>query len=168
MSEVKGQARGRALARAGVQGSVTGIVAAMVMAAVEKLEQAVTGRPDSYVPGRTLLTMIGRRPSEADRPVLANHAMHYLTGAGLGALRGVWAATGLRGVRADLAHTIVRLATDQTLENATGAGAPPQTWPRQEQAVDFLHKALYSVVTGRIADRVIPGTLTSQRGVRSH
>jgi hypothetical protein len=86
----------------------------------------------------------------------------------LGALRGVWAAVGLRGPRADLAHTVVRLAFDQTLENATGVGAPPHTWPRQEQLVDLLHKAVYSAVTGLVAERLVPPRLESRRGTTSH
>jgi hypothetical protein len=94
--------------------------------------------------------------------------MHWTTGAALGALRGVWAVVGLRGPRADLAHTVVRLATDQTLENATGVGAPPRTWPPREQAVDVLHKAVYSFVTGVVADRLVRPRLQSARGTVSH
>jgi hypothetical protein len=97
-----------------------------------------------------------------------NHLMHYGTGATLGALRGVWAAVGLRGPQAHLAHTVVRLATDQTLENATGVGAPPRTWPGQERVVDVLHKAVYSFATGLIAERMVPASLESQRGRHSH
>ena len=93
----------------------------------EKLEQRFSGRPSSYVPGRTLLTLLGRRPDNAAQPTFWNHLMHWGTGVTLGALRGLWSATGLRGPRASLAHTVVRLATDQTLENATGMGAPPST-----------------------------------------
>ncbi len=91
----------------------------------EKAEQRITGRPNSYVPGRTLLTLLGRRPSGEAQPMGWNHVMHWGTGAVLGALRGLWSATGMRGTRASLSHTVVRLATDQTLENATGMGAPP-------------------------------------------
>ena len=68
--------------------------------------------------------------------------MHWGTGAVLGALRGMWAVVGLRSVEAAVAHSIVRLATDQTLENVTGVGAPPSTWPRMERLIDYLHKAV--------------------------
>ena len=34
------------------------------------------------------------------------------------------------------------LLNDQTLENATGVGAPPWTWPTDEQVIDLLHKAI--------------------------
>jgi hypothetical protein len=51
----------------------------------------------------------------------------------------------------------VRLLNDQTLENATGVGAPPWTWPVDEQVVDLLHKAIYAFATGATADRLIAG-----------
>jgi hypothetical protein len=160
--------RGRALLPAAGRGALAGLAGVAVMTAVEKAEQAVTHRPDSYVPGRTLLTLLGRHPSDADRPTAWNHAMHWGTGAVLGALRGVWAAVGLRGIQASLAHTVVRLATDQTLENATGVGAPPSTWPPAERVVDVLHKAVYSAATGVVADRLVRPDLQSRRGRTSH
>ncbi|MFF6953328.1 hypothetical protein ACFZAD_32425 [Streptomyces iakyrus] len=43
-------------------------------------------------------------------------------------------------------------AGDQTLENATGVGAPPTTWPRAELVVDVPHTAVYGFVTGAVAD----------------
>jgi len=134
----------------------------------EKAEQAVTRRPDSYIPARALLTLLGRHPSDRDRPPVWNHLMHYGTGAVLGALRGVWAVTGIRGPVATAWHAVVRLGFDQTVENATGAGAPPATWPRQELAVDLLHKTVFAVVTGILADRMLRPVLVSRRGRTSH
>jgi hypothetical protein len=160
--------RPAAIGRAAARGAVAGLLGVAVMTAGEKLEQSVTHRPDSYVPGRTLLTLLGRRPRDADRPVVWNHAMHWATGAALGALRGVWAAVGLRGPRAHAAHTVVRLAFDQTLENTTGCGAPPRTWPVREQAWDTAHKAVYSLATGLVAERLVPPALESRRGRTSH
>ena len=163
-----GSGRPRALLPAAGRGMLAGLAGVAVMTAFEKGEQALTRRPDSYVPARTLLTLLGRHPSDADRPAGWNHAMHWGTGAALGALRGVWAAVGLRGAQAHVAHTVVRLATDQTLENASGVGAPPSTWPRDELAVDVLHKAIYSLVTGVVAERIVAPRLVSQRGRTSH
>ncbi len=156
--------RARALLPAAGRGAVAGLLGVAVMTVAEKLEQSITHRPNSYIPARTLLTLLGRHPSDQDRPPVWNHAMHYGTGAVLGALRGVWAAVGLRGPRAHAAHTVLRLSTDQTLENATGVGAPPRTWPRDEHAIDILHKAIYSVTTGLIAEAMIPPSLQSRRG----
>ena len=160
--------RSAALLPAALQGAAAGLIGVAVMTAGEKLEQAVTHRPNSYVPARALLTLLGQQPRDTDQPLVWNHAMHWGTGAALGALRGVWAAVGLRGPRAHLAHTVVRLATDQTVENATGVGAPPHTWPVREQVVDVVHKAIYSLTTGVVADRLIAARLQSRRGTTSH
>jgi len=65
-------------------------------------------------------------------------------------------------------HTVVRLGFDQTVENVTGAGASPRSWPVQEQVVDVLHKAVYATVTGVVADRLLPPVLETTRGRTSH
>jgi hypothetical protein len=156
------------IGRAAARGAAAGLVGVAVMTAAEKLEQSVTHRPNSSVPGRTLMTLVGGNGRDADRPLMWNHAMHWGTGAVLGALRGIWAAVGLRGPRAHLAHTVVRLSFDQTLENSTGCGAPPRTWPVREQVWDTAHKALYSLTTGVLAERLVPPTLESRRGTSSH
>jgi hypothetical protein len=143
--------------RAALRGAAAGLAGVAVMTAGEKLEQSLTHRPDSYVPGRTLTALTtGRRLPESAKPPVRNHLMHWGTGATLGALRGIWSAAGLRGWRASSWHVAIRLATDQTLENATGVGAPPWTWSRQDQVVDVLHKAVYSFATGLVADRLVP------------
>ena len=168
MVAVNEVSRARALVPAAGRGVVAGLLGVAVMTTAEKIEQAVTHRPNSYVPARTLLTLLGRHPTDGDRPTVWNHVMHWGTGAVLGALRGVWAVTGIRGPVANVHHTAVRLAFDQTLENSTGVGAPPTTWRGQEQLVDVAHKAVYSVVTGIVADRLIRPVLVSRRGTASH
>jgi hypothetical protein len=78
--------------------------------------------------------------------------MHFGQGALIGVLRSVMANVGLRGPVASTMFAVVRLTNDQILENATGVGAPPLTWPRPELALDLLHKAVYAFGTGVIAD----------------
>jgi hypothetical protein len=160
--------RGPGLAAAALRGAASGLVGVSAMTAAEKVEQLFTGRANSYVPGRTMRALMGADSADRQRPLMANHAMHWSTGALLGALRGVWAVTGLRGPGATIAHTVVRLAVDQTLENATGLGAPPSTWPRSERLLDVAHKSIYSWVTGAVADRWISPELETHRGPSSH
>jgi hypothetical protein len=135
-------------------GAASGLAGAAAMAAIAKVEQSVTGRPDSYVPGHTLGRLLGLRDADRDRWT-RNMAMHYASGAAGGAVRGVMAAANLRGPFASLMHTNLRLSFDQALENLTGAGAPPWTWPRDELAIDVAHKAVYAFVTGAIADALV-------------
>jgi hypothetical protein len=162
------RSRGQLLLGAAARGAVCGLAGVAVMTAGEKVEQSLTRRPNSYVPARTLLTLLGRRPDEREKPLAWNHVMHWGTGAVLGSLRGIWAVTGIRGPLANSKHTVVRLAFDQTLENATGAGAPPASWPGKEQMLDVTHKAVYSLATGLVADRWIQPVLESRRGTTSH
>ena len=128
----------------------TGGVAAMTLG--EKLEQRLTGRPDSYMPAHTLERVLGARQRPDRQRWGMNLAMHFGQAILLGAWRGLMAEGGLRGPRASATFTVIRLANDQTLENITGQGAPPWTWPRDELVIDVLHKAVYAFVTGLIAD----------------
>ena len=129
-------------------------VAAMTLA--EKVEQAFTGRPDSYVPAHTLERLLGL-PERPDSERLGlNWAMHWGQGIALGVARALMARQGVRGPVGSFLHLNLRLLNDQTLENATGVGAPPWTWPTDEQVVDLTHKAVYAFVTGAVADRLVP------------
>ena len=130
------------------------------MALLTKAEQQVTRRPDSYVPAHALAGLLRLRRPEEDR-LGRNWAMHYGTGASVGVVRGLMAAAGLRGARSAVLFTPLRLTVDQTVENLTGAGAPPWTWPRAEQAIDVAGKATYAIVTGLLADRLVPPARSS-------
>jgi hypothetical protein len=134
------------------QGLVSGAVGATVMTLGEKIEQRFTGRPDSFVPARVLQRLTGAPERPANQSRAANWTMHVGQGALIGVLRSVMAHAGLRGPVASAMFAVVRLTNDQVLENATGVGAPPQTWPRPELAVDLLHKAVFAAATGVVAD----------------
>jgi hypothetical protein len=136
------------------EGLIAGAAGVAVMTAGEKIEQALTGRPNSYVPARTLERVTGMSEASGRQSLLRNWAMHYGQGALLGILRAYMSDVGLRGPLASAKFAVVRLTNDQILENATGVGAPPQTWPRKELAVDVLHKAVYAFATGAITDRL--------------
>ncbi|WP_367128638.1 hypothetical protein [Saccharothrix sp. HUAS TT1] len=135
------------LMRALRQGLVSGVAGVVVMTVAEKVEQRLTGRPDSRVPGQVLARLTGRPESGA-----LNLGMHFGQGAVMGVVRAVMANAGVRGPVASAMFAVVRLSSDQILENATGVGAPPQTWPRSELVVDLAHKAVYAFATGVVAD----------------
>jgi hypothetical protein len=139
------------------RGLLAGAAGVAAMTLAEKLEQAITGRPNSYVPGHTLERILGlpQRPDRERR--LMNWAMHWGQGMALGMVRALMARQGLRGPAGSFLHLNLRLINDQTLENATGVGAPPWTWPVDEQVIDLLHKAIYAYATGAAADRLVGG-----------
>lgn len=156
--------------RAVWQGLVSGAVGAAVMTVGEKLEQRVTGRPDSYVPARVLERLLRIRERPGPQPRAVNLAMHYGQGAPAGVVRSLMANAGMRGPVASALFAAVRLSNDQILENATGVGAPPQTWPRRELVVDLLHKSVYAFATGLVADALAarggPGPGQRHAGLR--
>jgi hypothetical protein len=141
--------------RSVLAGGAAGLGGAAAMALTARLEQLLTRRPSSYVPAHTLAHLLGLPRPDEDR-VARNLAMHFGTGALGGALRGAMAAVNLRGPWASAMHANLRLTLDQTLENATGVGAPPWTWPRDELVIDVLHKTVYAFATGALADRLVP------------
>ncbi len=149
-----------------VEGSVAGVSGAAAMAATARLEQFLSRRPSSYVPAHTLAHLLGLPKPDEDR-LARNLVMHFGTGAIAGVLRAAMAASNLRGPWASAMHANVRLSIDQTLENATGVGAPPWTWPREELLIDLLHKTVYAFVTGAVADRLLaPAAGSSARRKR--
>lgn len=60
--------RDRQLCRAPARGAVAGLVGVAVMTVVEKAEQALSGRPISYVPARAAAVPGRRRPTPPDPP----------------------------------------------------------------------------------------------------
>lgn len=162
------------VARGSWEGMVAGAIGVACMTAAEKIEQRMTGRPDSHVPGRVLARLLGWPETPGPQPRSRTLGMHVGQAVLLGALRGVMAESGLRGPWASAMFTVVRLTNDQVLENATGVGAPPWTWPRDEVVVDVLHKTVYGFATGVVADALAdrhgpgPGGLHAQQRPGRH
>lgn len=73
----------------------------------------------------------------------------------MGVVRGLMAERGFRGPVGSFLFMNLRLRNNQTLENATGVGAPPWMWPIDEQVIDLLHKAIYAFTTGAVADQLV-------------
>jgi hemerythrin superfamily protein len=142
-------------ARTLAAGLCAGLVGVAVMTAGEKLEQALTGRRNSDMPRRTPQRLVGVQARGPAGRFALNHAMHWGQGVALGTVRALMARHGVRGLPASLAFAALRFGADQTLENATGAGSPPSTWPRDELVMDVGHKVVYALATGAVADRLL-------------
>lgn len=89
----------------------------------QKFEQAITNRPSSYVPGKTLARLLG--VSFHDQPDTLNQAMHWGQGMLAAAIRGAMSFYGICGPFGSFIFMGIRLCIDQTLENWTGVGALP-------------------------------------------
>lgn len=139
-------------------GAVAGAAGVTAMTATEKMEQVVTQRPGSHVPGRGMARLLGMEDAPESQLNRMNIATHVGMAIGVGGLRGIMAFAGLRGPWASAMFTVLRLSADQTVENWTGVGAPPWTWPRDELAIDVVHKAVYAFATGAVADALAAAT----------
>jgi len=146
--------------KAVVNGLVAGLAGVAAMTLAEKIEQLFTKRPDSYVPAHTLERLLQLPPKPDEERLFLNWTMHWGEGILLGAVRGLMAESGFRGAIGSFLFMNLRLLNDQTLENATGAGALPWTWPKDEQIIDLTHKGIYAFVTGAVADAFISGPPT--------
>lgn len=146
------------------RGLLAGAIGVAAMTLAEKFEQAATGRPNSYVPAHTLERLLGLTTKPDAERLWMNWAMHWGQGMALGAVRSLMASQGIRGPVGSFLH----LNHDQTLENATGVGAPPWTWPVDEQVTDLLHKAIYAYATGVVADRLVTGPPGQLRRKSAH
>ncbi|KAK4195020.1 hypothetical protein QBC40DRAFT_289703 [Triangularia verruculosa] len=136
-----------------VCGLSAGFLGVAAMTVGEKIEQFFTGRPSSYVPAKTLATLIGVSPRNDQQLWGLNMAMHYGQGAAAAIIRAAASYSfGMRGPFTDFMFMGVRLLIDQTLENWTGVGALPWTLPVKEQVVDLLHKGVFAFVTGYLVD----------------
>lgn len=142
---------------AAYKGLLAGAVGVAAMTLAEKLEQRITRRPNSFVPGHTLEKLLRQPEKPDDQRLGMNWWMHWGQGIALGAVRGWMAEAGVRGPMSSLLHMNLRLLNDQTFENVTGAGALPWTWPVDEQWIDLMGKGVYAFVTGMVADSIIEG-----------
>ena len=149
-------------------GLLAGLAGVAAMTLGEKVEQVLTGRPNSYVPAHTLERLLRLSSKPDSERLWLNWAMHWGQGIALGAVRALMAEHGIRGPTASFLFLNLRLLNDQTLENATGVGAPPWTWPVDEQVIDLLHKAIYAYATGAAADRLVRNHETHERRKGGH
>jgi hypothetical protein len=141
-----------------IGGLLAGLAGVAAMTLAEKIEQQFTHRPNSYVPAHTLERLL-RLPHKPDEQRLAmNWAMHWGQGILLGIVRSLMASKGVRGPVGSFVFLNLRLANDQLLENATGVGAPPWSWPKDEQVIDLVHKSIYAFTTGIVADKLTAGS----------
>ena len=140
-----------------VSGLVAGLAGVAAMTLAEKLEQSLTKRPNSYVPAHTLERLIGLSHKPDQQRLGLNWTMHWGQGIVLGIARGLMAHYGIRGPVSSFLFMNLRLLNDQTLENATGVGALPWSWPADEQLIDLMHKGIYAFTAGAVADHLVTG-----------
>lgn len=80
--------------------------------------------------------------------------MHWVHGIGMGALRGVLDAAGVRGSTATAAHFALLRGGDAAIYETLGIAEAPWRWSGSELASDAISKSVYAVVTGVVHDQL--------------
>lgn len=148
-------------------GLAAGIVGTVALNIANKVEQSLTGRPNSFVPAHTFQRIFGLEEKADKNSGPANTAFQWGIGALSGAMRGVMSQAGMRGPYATFVHLAARVCTDQSLENVVGMSAAPWTWPYDEQILDIAHKGAYAIVTGIITDSLVHSSRAAASNRRS-
>ncbi|WP_103349894.1 hypothetical protein [Amycolatopsis sp. CA-128772] len=128
-------------------GLVAGAVGTVVLTASETVEQRLTHREISNVPGQVGAALSGHRGDEAAVTRL-NTPVHWIHGITLGAVRGALGLTGLGAVAATAVHYAVVWGGDVGLYRSLSIAPLPWEWKRQELVTDLFHKGVYAVATG--------------------
>ncbi|KAL8988951.1 MAG: hypothetical protein Q9177_002058, partial [Variospora cf. flavescens] len=130
-----------------------GAIGVAAMTVSNKLEQLVTGRPNSYVPGHTTGNTFGI--SRSRTPDGLNHLHHWGMGLITAPVRAIMAYNGVTGPYACFIFMALRLMADEVLEYNAGTTPKPWTLPVMDQTVDLLHKFVFAFVSGYVCDRTI-------------
>jgi hypothetical protein len=131
------------LAAAVGKGLAAGLAGTAAMTLSSTLEAKLRGREASTAPARAASKVLGVAPVDEQGERRFNTLVHWGYGTGWGAARGVFAAIGLSGVPATLAHLGVVWGGEQMALPATGAAPPATQWGTSEVAIDLWHHIVY-------------------------
>lgn len=136
------------LAAAVGKGLAAGLAGTAAMTVSSTLEAKVRGRDASTTPARAASRVLGVAPVDEVGEKRFNNLVHWGYGTGWGAVRGLFAATGLSGLPATAAHLGAVWGGEQVVLPATGAGEPATKWGGTEVAIDLWHHVVYAAATG--------------------
>jgi hypothetical protein len=129
------------------RGIFAGLAGTAAMTAAQRVEMRLRGRPGSTAPGDLVAGVLGVEPKgEAERQRFSE-IVHWTWGTGWGVLRGLLAASGLRGIPVALTHYTIVVSADFYLLTSGGVAPLPWRWTRQELLVELLHKGVLVTTT---------------------
>lgn len=135
-------------------GVIAGFVGTVAMTVSERAEQAITGRASPDTPARTLERFLGLSTKQDHRRRWFSLFARLGLGTFPAALLGIMAERGMRGPAASAMFFATRMTTDETLDNVAGADGPTWWRPTESTVLGTLHKAVYALVSGLVADRL--------------
>lgn len=134
------------------RGAAAGLVGTAVMTVAQTVEQKLTRRPASTVPGQVGVTLLGGDRGDTARVRALNPWVHWGHGVAMGAVRGLVGQRVDGQPAATATHAAGLWSGDVLLYQALGVVPPPWEWTPQELATDIGHKGLYALVTGATYD----------------
>ncbi|MET9935046.1 MULTISPECIES: hypothetical protein [unclassified Streptomyces] len=127
-------------------GLAAGTVGTAVLTVSEKIEQRLTGRASSTVPGQVGAAVAGSKDDEVAAQWL-NTPVHWAHGTAMGALRGALGLTGLGPVASSVVFYGLVWGGDVVLYRSLGIAPWPWKWRKQELVTDLFHKGVYALAT---------------------
>jgi hypothetical protein len=136
------------LAEAIGKGIIAGIAGTAVMTVSSTIEMKLRGRQASEAPAKVAGKVLGVEPKGEQEKQRFSNMVHWGYGTAWGIPRGLIAATGLKGVAADVAHFSSIWGTALLMLPAAGAAPPVKEWGATELAIDAFHHAVYAAAAG--------------------
>ncbi|MGB9376368.1 MAG: hypothetical protein WCB04_02535 [Mycobacteriales bacterium] len=129
------------------KGLVAGAVGTAAMTVSSNVEMKLRDRSASSAPADAAAKVLGLDFADEQDKERFGTAVHWGYGTGWGAVRGVLAALGLRGVGATGVHLGLLWGSEIVLLPALDVAPPITDWEPEEVAIDALHHVVYAVVT---------------------
>jgi hypothetical protein len=130
------------------KGLFAGVAGTAAMTVSSTIEMKLRGRPASSAPAAAAATVLGVEPKGQSEEARFSSIVHWGYGTSWGAVRGLIAAAGLKGLRANAAHLGTVWSSEQAMLPALGVAPPFWEWGAKEVAIDAFHHLVYAGTTG--------------------
>lgn len=129
------------------KGVFAGLGGTAAMTASSTAEMKLRGGQGSTTPAEALCTLLGVEALGEKEKTRLTTLVHWGYGAGLGALRGVLAAAGVRGVKAAVLFFGLVWGGEQVMLPALKVSPPINEWTGEMVASDLAHHLVYVLGT---------------------
>lgn len=137
------------------KGLLAGLVGTAAMTISSTIEMKLRDRGGSSAPKDAAAEVLDIEDFEdEDAEERFGTAAHWSYGIGWGAVRGLYAATGMPSSAATAAHFATVWGAEQVVLPALDVSPPVTEWGAKEIAIDAWHHAVYAVATGMAYDRL--------------
>ncbi len=141
------------LAGAVGKGLLGGLVGTAAMTISSTIEMKLRERGGSSAPEDAASEVLGIEDfDDEEAEERFGSLAHWGYGTGLGAIRGLYGATGMPSSAATTAHFVTVWGAEQVMLPALDVSLPATEWGAEEIAVDAWHHGVYAVATGLAYD----------------